>query len=136
MYWVEEDYELLYKLFDAGRLASGKATALPPGRQLRLIRRGLKLSQLQAAQRAGVDRSLISRVEAGGDARLRTIQRLFSALGCGLLILPASEKLLKKFRAEAHHRRRADREWEKIRRENGLDKLTDSELVKSLKKDP
>jgi transcriptional regulator with XRE-family HTH domain len=55
-------------------------------RRLRL-RRGLKRYQLAAL--ASVSASLVGRLEKGADARLSTIRRLYAALGCVALILPA-----------------------------------------------
>lgn len=55
-------------------------------RRLRL-RRGLKRYQLAAL--AGVSASLVGRLEKGADVRLSTLRRLYAALGCRPLILPA-----------------------------------------------
>ena len=55
-------------------------------RRLRM-RRGLKRYQLAAL--AGVSASLVGRLEKGADARLSTLRRLYAALGCAPLILPA-----------------------------------------------
>lgn len=47
-------------------------------RRLRLDR---GISQLQAADHAGVNASVVARAEAGGDAKLSTWDKLFAGLG-------------------------------------------------------
>lgn len=99
MRWVVEDYE-----------------ALAPGRLVLRLCRGLQVSQLQLAELAGVPRSLVGRVESGGDVQLGSPRRLLGALGCRLVVLPASEELLSRFKAKAKEKRRRDREWKRVRR--------------------
>src|ERR1051326_4038945 len=88
MRWVTEDYEALAHLTDSGNRWSRDETALTPSRLILRLRRGLQWSQLQLAKRAGVPRSLIGRIESGGDIQLSSLRRLFGALGCGVVILP------------------------------------------------
>jgi len=56
------------------------------GRQLRELRLGRKISQRQLADEAGVDSSLVTRVERGQDARLSTWTKLFEGLGYRLIL--------------------------------------------------
>jgi len=115
MRWVVEDYEALARLIESANRWSRDETALAPGRLILRLRRGLQISQSQLAERAGVPRSLVGRVESGGDVQLGSLRRLLDALGCGLVILPASEGLLAQFKAKAKEQRRQDREWERVR---------------------
>jgi hypothetical protein len=62
----------------------------PLNRCLWFLRKRRGLTQAQLARKAGVARSLIARVEAGGDVRLSTLRAIFDALGFGLLMLPAA----------------------------------------------
>ena len=114
MRWVVEDYEALARLIDGANRFGRDETALAPGRLIRLLRRGLQVSQLQLAKRAGVPRSLVERVESGGDVQIGSLRRLLGALGCGLVILPASDGLLARFKAKAKEKRRSDRQWEQV----------------------
>jgi hypothetical protein len=41
------------------------------------------------AAKAGVSASLIGRAEKGADVRLSTLHKIYAALGCRLLLLPA-----------------------------------------------
>lgn len=119
MRWVVEDYEALASLFDAAHRCGRQEIVFAPGRLIQRLRRGLQWSQLQLAKRAGMPRSLIGRVESGGDARLSSLRRLLGALGCELVVLPASETLLARFKTKALEQRRLDRQWKRVRR--GLD---------------
>ena len=56
---------------------------------LRRLRIRFGLNRKQLAARAGVSASLVGRAEKGADVRLSTLRRLYSALGCRLLLLPA-----------------------------------------------
>jgi len=115
MRWVVEDYEALARCLDAGSRWIGDEAALAPGPLIRRLRRGLQVSQLELAKRAGVPRSLVARVESGGDAQVSSLRRLLGALGCGLVILPASRDLLAQFKNKAKEQRRSQREWERAR---------------------
>jgi transcriptional regulator with XRE-family HTH domain len=115
MRWVVEDYGALARLIDGANRWGRDETALAPGRLILRLRRGLQVSQLQLAKRAGVPRSLVGRVESGGDVQIGSLRRLLGALGCGLVILPASAGLLAQFKAKAKEKRRRDREWERAR---------------------
>lgn len=50
--------------------------------RLKSIREGLDLSQRFVAELAGVDPSLVNRLERGCNARLSTWQAVFEAMGC------------------------------------------------------
>lgn len=62
-----------------------------PGAQLAAVRRHLRVSGRHLAEVSGVDQSTISRLERGADARLETWRKLFSALGCEVILLPLSQ---------------------------------------------
>jgi transcriptional regulator with XRE-family HTH domain len=53
-------------------------------RQLRALRQDLGLSQRHLADSAGLNPSLVNRVEKGRDARLSTWIKLFEGLGYGV----------------------------------------------------
>ncbi len=116
MRWVVEDCEALAALIDGGNRFGRGETALSPGRLILRLRRGLQVSQIQLAKRAGVPRSLVGRVESGGDVQVSSLRRLLEALGCGFVILPVSEGLSIEFKAKALEQRRRDRQWEQVRR--------------------
>jgi len=111
--WVDEDYEALAGLLDGGNGWGRDETALAPGRLVLRLRRGLQMSQLQLAKRAGVHRSLVARVESGGDVQVGSLRRLLGSLGCGFVLLPVSEELCAWFKAEALKKRRRDEDWER-----------------------
>jgi transcriptional regulator with XRE-family HTH domain len=56
---------------------------------LRRLRMRWGLRRKELAAKAGVSASLVGRAEKGADVRLSTLRRLYAALGCRLLILPA-----------------------------------------------
>ena len=53
-----------------------------------LGRKLARLTQAELAARAGVQQSLVARVERGRDVRLSTMRRLYQALGYRMLIVP------------------------------------------------
>jgi DNA-binding XRE family transcriptional regulator len=53
-----------------------------------LARKLAGLTQKELARRAGVNQSLVARVERGRDVRLTTMKKLYEALGYRMLILP------------------------------------------------
>lgn len=53
-----------------------------------LARKLANMTQKQLAEKAGVDQSLVARVERGRDVRLSTMRRLYEALGYRMLIVP------------------------------------------------
>ena len=114
MRWVVEDYEALARLMASGNPWGQDETARAPGRLILRLRRGLQMSQLRLAERAGVPRSLVGRVESGGDVQVSSLRRLLEALGCGFALLPVSEGLLAHFKAKAMEDRRRDREMKRV----------------------
>lgn len=56
---------------------------------LRRLRLRFHLNRKQLAAKAGVSASLVGRAEKGADLRLGTLRRLYAALGCRLLTVPA-----------------------------------------------
>ncbi len=61
-----------------------------PGEQLRALRQARGVSQRHAADAAGVNQSVVSRLEAGGDARWSIWRRLFAGLGYDAVLTPLS----------------------------------------------
>ena len=53
---------------------------------LRRLRQDRRISQLQLADEAGVDASVVNRAERGENAKLATWEKLFEGLGYRLLI--------------------------------------------------
>jgi transcriptional regulator with XRE-family HTH domain len=51
-------------------------------------RKAASLTQEELAQRAGVSRMTVSRIEAGMDPRLSTLQELARAMGMELMLVP------------------------------------------------
>jgi transcriptional regulator with XRE-family HTH domain len=95
MRWVTEDYRALGALLAAGCALGNDPIATSPGRLIRRVRRAHRVSQLQLAERSGVHRSVIARLEKGAsDIQVGTLQRLLKGLGCGLVFLPASAEAL------------------------------------------
>ncbi len=63
---------------------------ITPAAQLRAARRSAKVSQDELAQRAGVARMTVQKIEAGSiDPRLSTLVVLFRALGLEMMLVPA-----------------------------------------------
>ncbi len=75
-------------------IAHGESTpkefaSWPVGECLRRLRIRFHLDRKQLAAKAGVSASLVGRAEKGADIRLSTIKKLYAALGCRVLTLPA-----------------------------------------------
>ena len=70
-------------------IAPAEFASWPPHECLRRLRLCFGLNRKQLAAKAGVSASLIGRAEKGADVRLSTLRRLYGALGCRLLALPA-----------------------------------------------
>lgn len=84
-----------------------------PHECLRRLRIRFGLNQKQLAAQAGVSASLVGRAEKGADVRLSTLRRLYAALGCRLLALPAGALYELDWR-QAH----LDDEWLDWKRKN------------------
>ncbi|MBI4375970.1 MAG: helix-turn-helix domain-containing protein [Elusimicrobia bacterium] len=72
-----------------GESAPAQFASWSTGECLRRLRIRFGLNRKQLAAEAGVSASLIGRIEKGADMRLSTLNRLYAALGCRLLTLPA-----------------------------------------------
>jgi transcriptional regulator with XRE-family HTH domain len=69
--------------------APAEFASWPPGECLRRLRVRFNLNRKQLAAKAGVSASLVGRAEKGSDIRLSTLQKLYAAMGCRLLPMPA-----------------------------------------------
>lgn len=70
---------------------------LEPHVLIRMLRHRLRMSQSQLARRVGLPQSHIAKIESGRtDMQLGTARRIFSALFCGMVILPRPERDLDK----------------------------------------
>lgn len=72
-----------------GEDAPAAFASWPAREVLRRLRIRLELNRRQLAAKAGVSASLVGRAEQGADVRLSTLRKLYAALGCRLLLLPA-----------------------------------------------
>lgn len=72
-----------------------------PGEFLRGLRNQLRLTQAEMEDKAGVDRSLIAKIEAERDVRVGTLSRIVEALGGRLVLTVRSPRTLKDM-AEDH----------------------------------
>jgi DNA-binding Xre family transcriptional regulator len=72
-----------------GESAPAAFASWPAHECLRRLRIRFNLNCKQLAAKAGVSPSLVGRAEKGADVRLSTLKRLYAALGCRLLVLPA-----------------------------------------------
>ena len=72
-----------------GESAPAEFASWEIGECLRRLRVRFGLNRKQLAAKAGVCASLVGRAEKGSDIRLSTLRRLYAALGCRLVALPA-----------------------------------------------
>jgi transcriptional regulator with XRE-family HTH domain len=82
------------------------------GMQLKILREYRRVSLRQLADDAGVNPSVVSRLEKGGEARLATLIKLYAGLGYTLVLLPRpqceeAQDLLDE-EADRRRQRRAD----------------------------
>jgi len=96
-----------------GESAPRDFASWPPQECLRRLRIRFGLNRKQLAAKAGVSASLVGRAEKGADVRLSTLSRLYAALGCHLLALPADALYELDWR-QAH----LDDEWLDWKRKN------------------
>lgn len=92
MIMVEKLIEFADPVRDAiahGESAPAEFGSWPTHEFLRRLRIRFGLNRKQLAAKAGVSASLIGRAEKGADVRLSTLRKIFAALGCRLLTLPA-----------------------------------------------
>lgn len=69
--------------------ASGEFPSWPLPVLLRRLRIRYGLKRFELAAKAGVSPSLVGRAEKGADVRVSTLVKLFGAVGCRPMILPA-----------------------------------------------
>lgn len=99
-----------------GESAPADFAAWPAHECLRRLRIRFALNRKQLAAKAKVSASLVGRAEKGADVRLSTLRKLYAALGCRLLALPAGALYdLDWFQAHL------DNEWLDWKRENTRD---------------
>ncbi len=72
-----------------GESAPAEFASWPTHVCLRHLRLRFHLNRKQLAAKAGVSASLVGRAEKGADIRLSTLKKLYAALGCRVLTLPA-----------------------------------------------
>jgi DNA-binding Xre family transcriptional regulator len=96
-----------------GESAPAEFASWPAHECLRRLRIRFRLNRKQLAAKAGVSASLVGRAEKGADVRIGTLRKLYAALGCGLLTLPAGGLYELDWR-QAH----LDNEWLDWKRKN------------------
>jgi len=96
-----------------GESAPADFASWPPHECLRRLRIRFGLNRKQLAAKASVSASLVGRAEKGADIRLSTLRKLYAALGCRLLMLPAGA-LGQLDRRQAH----LDNQWLEWKRKN------------------
>ena len=57
-------------------------------KELEVARRSFPLTQAELAQRSGINRMTVGRIEAGFDPRMSTLQELARAMGLELMLVP------------------------------------------------
>ncbi len=72
-----------------GEAAPAEFAAWPLPTLLRRLRIRFHLSRKQLAAKAGVSASLVGRAEKGADVRVSTLRKIFAAVGCRPLVVPA-----------------------------------------------
>ena len=85
------------------------------GARLKALRESLDISQRQLAEHARVHSSVVSRLEAGADARLSTWAKLFYALGAEFNVVGEADE-------EAAAWMRDEGEARRERRKEGLER--------------
>ncbi|RYG14671.1 MAG: helix-turn-helix domain-containing protein [Burkholderiales bacterium] len=58
--------------------------------ELESSRKAAQLTQAELAQRSGVNRMTVGRIEAGLDPRLSTVQELARAMGMDIMLVPSN----------------------------------------------
>lgn len=72
-----------------GEAAPAEFAAWPLPVLLRRLRIRFGLNRRQLAAKAGVSASLVGRAEKGADVRVSTLRKIFAAVGCRPLVVPA-----------------------------------------------
>lgn len=98
-----------------GEAAPAEFASWPVHECLRRLRVRFGMNRKQLAARAGVSPSLVGRAEKGADVRLSTVRKLYAALGCRFLALPAGALYELDWR-QAH----LDNEWLDWKRANAI----------------
>lgn len=72
-----------------GEAAPADFASWPLPEVLRRLRIRFGLNRKQLAAKAGVSASLVGRAEKGADVRVSTLRKIYAAVGCRMLVLPA-----------------------------------------------
>lgn len=72
-----------------GETAPAEFAGWDGAQTLKRLRIRFELNRKELAAKAGVAASLVGRAEKGADVRLSTLRRLYGAMGCRLLLVPA-----------------------------------------------
>lgn len=107
-----------------GESTPGSCASVELGEMLQLMRRRFRLNRVEMALRAGLSARVVSRIEKGADMRLSTLKKLFAAVGCRPVILPAD--VLDDL--DWHEAHEEDRSFESRRYIEKLEKMTPEEM--------
>ena len=78
-----------------GQLQRGdtEAASLPFSQWIRLLRKQLRMTQAELAERSKLPQSHIVKIESGkADVQISTLERIFSAMSCELILRPLPQK--------------------------------------------
>lgn len=102
---------------------------MTPTRWLKAIRHELKMNQRQLARRSGMAPVNVARIEGGKvDVRWSTLERLFWAMECDMVLLPLPKRRPKDIvvqRAEDYHARRDEHQQFDFDREHPDSRIWD-----------
>ncbi|MBI5595173.1 MAG: helix-turn-helix domain-containing protein [Elusimicrobia bacterium] len=84
---------LLEKIVSYGKKAPENIENFEISALIRLLRHALRMTQAQLARRAGLPQSHVAVIEMGKvDLKVKTLRKIFNALGGGLLVVPRFPK--------------------------------------------
>lgn len=91
----------LDRLVSYGMKAPAGIESMPIHFVIKILRQGLGMTQAQLARRAKLAQSHVARIELGRfDFQLSTLQKIFQALGCNVLVFPRFKKKIAEIIAE------------------------------------
>ncbi len=104
--------------------SSSEEQNLKPGQWITLLRKTLRMTQSELAERANITRANLVAIELGkADPRVSTLQRIYQGLSCHLQVAPSPQKPIPKIlraRARAVAQRRLEEEIQSITTEEGI----------------